>query len=264
MKSIGNVKYAFSGDDHDYCELVHNEQKENVHEITVKSLSMAMGVPTPGFLMVTLYNPIDADGNPLPGAPKQTLQTHLCLLPKQLSTYTTYAALGIITLLVLGVRAFLVPVLKLQPFAFDTATGVDNSVILPVFKAKVEADYDNSDNDPFHTTSGTSSSRLGSGRFSARSRGESLSSGSGLISQARNPSPNPRGKDKWGWGAGQGPRIQIRKDVLYDGGKSRGMTWRAATRPRSSLQLVFREIWTTAWRVVWMVLAFFTYLTYTG
>ncbi len=67
IDKIGNVVHAFSGDDHDYCELIHDERQTNVPEITVKSISMAMGVPTPGFLMVSLYNPIDGEGKPLSG-----------------------------------------------------------------------------------------------------------------------------------------------------------------------------------------------------
>ncbi|KAF7546723.1 hypothetical protein G7046_g9222 [Stylonectria norvegica] len=87
VKSVGNVIHVFSGDDHDYCELVHSDAKENVREITVKSISMAMGVPTPGFVMASLYNPVDKDGKPIPGAPEKTLQTHLCLLPNQIHIY---------------------------------------------------------------------------------------------------------------------------------------------------------------------------------
>ncbi|CAJ2500037.1 Uu.00g028900.m01.CDS01 [Anthostomella pinea] len=263
IKSIGNVKHAFSGDDHDYCELVHSEQKENVHEVTVKSVSMAMGVLSPGFQMVSLYNPIDDQGNPLAGSPGPTLQTHLCLLPRQLSTYINYAILGVLTVLVLAGRAFLLPVLNLQPFALDPVQRAP-SAVLPIFKAKTEAeggdDYD------FISTSSATSSKVPSARVSTtRPRGPSLSNG--LVSYARNASPKPRrdkpGPGKWGWGQNRGPRIEIRRDSYYDG-KGRGDTWKPATRPRTTFSLVTRDIWTTTWRVVWMVLLFFAYLMYQG
>ncbi|OTA86442.1 hypothetical protein M434DRAFT_399886 [Hypoxylon sp. CO27-5] len=269
IKSIGNIIHAFSGDDHDYCEIVHSPEQENVKEITVKSLSMAMGVPTPGFQMVSLYNPIDDQGNPLPGAPKTTLQTHLCLLPKQLSTYMTYAVLGILTLLILIARAFLVPVLNLQPFALDPNVQHTPSAILPIFKAKTEGD-DGAAYDARPSSSMTSSSKFPSARVSStRTRGQSLSSGLGP--QARAASPNSKGgkgggASKWGWGQNKGPRIEIRRDVYFDGGKDRG--WRPASsrrsRSRSRWGVVGTEIWTTCWRVAWMVLGFFAYLTWKG
>ena len=281
IAQIGNVKHAFSGDDHDYCEVVHANY-DNVREITVKSFNMAMGVPTPGFQMVSMYNPVDAQGRPLPGAPQTTLQTHLCLLPNQIGTYLTYATLGILTAFVLVARAFLVPILNLRPFALDPLRRAP-SAVLPIFKAKAE--HEDPDADYYDLNSMSSgTSAFGGGRFAnattkskTRTRGASLSSSSnGLLgqqAQARNASPRPKGK--WGWGAGAagagggGPRIEIRRDASYDGGKSRGGPggaglWRPAARPKTALALVLREIWTTAWRVVWITLSFFAFLMYLG
>ena len=280
IAQIGNVKHAFSGDDHDYCEVVHANY-DNVREITVKSFNMAMGVPTPGFQMVSMYNPVDAQGRPLPGAPQTTLQTHLCLLPNQLGTYFTYATLGALTALVLVARAFLVPALNLRPFALDPLRRAP-SAVLPIFKAKAEHEDPDADYYDLNSmSSGTSAFGGGSsGRFASaatksktRTRGASLSSSSnGLLgqqAQARNASPRPKGK--WGWGAGGGgPRIEIRRDASYDGGKSRGgagagtALWRPAARPKTALALIVREIWTTAWRVVWITLLFFAFLMYLG
>lgn len=176
----------------------------------------------------------------------------------------TYAVLGVVTILVLVARAFLVPVLNLQPFALDPLQRAP-SAVLPIFKPKTE----NEDEDSYdfnHTSSVTSASAPLAGRFtSTRTRGASLSNG--LIAQARNPSPKPKGKastGKWGWAENRGPRIEIRRDAAYDGGKSRDNMWRPAPRPRTTLALVTREIWTTSWRVVWMVLLFWAYLTYRG
>lgn len=113
---VGNVGYVFSGDDHDYCETVHHSYASagaGIREITVKSMSWAMGVRKPGFLLVSLWNPIDKNGQSLheiqggqsPGS--ATVQTHLCLLPDQLSTfirYGIYAALSVVVLMVNVVR----------------------------------------------------------------------------------------------------------------------------------------------------------------
>ncbi|KAI1855553.1 hypothetical protein JX266_000418 [Neoarthrinium moseri] len=258
VKSIGNVVHAFSGDDHDYCEVVHSSSKDNVREITVKSLSMAMGVPTPGFQMVSLYNPIDENGKSLSRDSKPTLQTHLCLLPQQLSTFATYAVLGILTVVILVIRAFLVPVLNLQPFALDGLPPSNGAVLPTHVKAKFEADPEEGYGLP---TSGHSTSKFLSAR--TRGRGASITNGA-----ARGNSPNTK-SGKWGWGETRGPRIEIRRDV-WDGGRSDGTLWQAARRPtwRSALQsqtaLVGREIWTTTWRVAWMALGFYAYLTYKG
>jgi hypothetical protein len=256
IKSIGNVKYAFSGDDHDYCEVVHSPQKENVREITVKSVSMVMGVSTPGFQMVSLYNPIDDQGKPLATSSGPTLQTHLCLLPNQLSMFITYAVLGVVSVLALVARAFLVPVLKLQPFALEPVQNAP-SAVLPVFKAKADVD-DESEFDQDSTSSATSASNLPSARFpSTRTRGSSLSQG--LSAQTR----NGKSTGKWGWAQSKGPRIQIRRDTYFDE-KTRGDAWRPARHGRSAFGLVTTEIWTTCWRTAWMVLLFYAWLTYQG
>lgn len=110
-EKIGNIGYAFSGDDHDYCEVVHRGYASaggGIREITVKSISWAMGVRKPGVVLVSLWNPVDEQGNPLgtdPAAP--TLQTHLCLLPDQLGMFIRYAMLFLLTLFALSARAAL-------------------------------------------------------------------------------------------------------------------------------------------------------------
>ncbi|KAK9775411.1 putative Calcineurin-like phosphoesterase domain-containing protein [Seiridium cardinale] len=260
IKSVGNVVQAFSGDDHDYCDIVHTERKDNVREITAKSFSMAMGVKLPGFQMVSLYNPIDEKGESLLAEGIPTLQTHLCLLPKQLSTFTTYAALAILTLFILATRAFLVPVLNLQPFALDAISRADSAILPTYNKAKFEAEPEEGYG---LQSSGHSTSKFLSAR--TRERGASITSNG----SARGVSPKPKG-GKWGWGeTSRGPRIEIRRDV-YDGGKSRGFQWQASRRPtwRSALQsrtqLIGREFWTTSWRVTWMAVGFYAYLTYKG
>lgn len=110
IDQVHDVSHVFSGDDHDYCEVVHREYTSRgggVREITVKSTSWAMGVRHPGFLLVSLWNPIDANGKAVDPAlaSKGTIQTHLCLLPDQLTTFIRYGMLLVATLVVLLVRA---------------------------------------------------------------------------------------------------------------------------------------------------------------
>lgn len=108
---VGDIRYAFSGDDHDYCEVLHHAYTSGgggIREITVKSLSWAMGVRHPGMVMVSMWNPVDERGKPLSGDASKTLQTHLCLMPDQLGIFIRYASLFGFTLLVLAIRASLV------------------------------------------------------------------------------------------------------------------------------------------------------------
>jgi ethanolamine phosphate phosphodiesterase len=107
---IGDIQYAFSGDDHDYCEVVHRRYPSGgggIREVTAKSLSWAMGVRKPGFVVLSLWNPIDANGKPLQpvDATKGTLQSHLCLMPDQLGIFIRYAMLLSLTLSLLLLRA---------------------------------------------------------------------------------------------------------------------------------------------------------------
>jgi len=285
VDKIGNVVHAFSGDDHDYCELTHAANLGRVREITVKSMSMAMGVPTPGFLMVSMYNPIDARGRPLPGAPPHTLQTHLCLLPQSFSTYTRYAALIVVCLITLAIRAFLVPVLNLQHFALEPeahrAGSGGGSGLLPVFKAKVE-DYDAGGSGVTSSSSSSSTTPRGQGGSSYGGKGgggvgihgyeasRAYHGGGHHSSHHKSRHSKGGGVNRWGWGAHEdrrpGPKIQIRSDDdFYDGG---GM-WKAAARrgriaSRSSIGIVGRELWTTVWRVAWMVVLLWFYLNCKG
>ncbi|KAL9107119.1 MAG: hypothetical protein Q9187_008469, partial [Circinaria calcarea] len=119
IEKIGKVEFVFSGDDHDYCEVVHRgftSRGGGVREITVKSISWAMGVRKPGFLMLSLWNPIDESGHSInmfrgkedasKGAARTTtLNSHLCLLPDQLEIFIRYGVLLGLTITVLVIRA---------------------------------------------------------------------------------------------------------------------------------------------------------------
>lgn len=255
IKDVGNVVHVFSGDDHDYCELVHSEAKDSVREITVKSMSMAMGVPTPGFVMLSMYNPVDADGKPMPGAPKETIQTHLCLLPNQFHTYMRYILFGFLSLGVLAVRAFLVPTLNLAPFALEPDQGGPS--LLPVFKDKAEPPEMRTHASSSH---GTSSNNRLSASASTVSRSTSSSSNG---SAARWAGKKGGKGGRWGWAddygaGGRGPRIKLDTD-FYDDGKQ----WKTGRGPHV-VKVITREFWTTSWRVAWMVGLLWVHLTRKG
>jgi hypothetical protein len=128
------------------------------------------------------------------------------------------------------------------------------------------------DYDEFSAASvaGFSASRFLHGGDS-RGRSGSTTTGSGRAKASRHGGYKDKDKDhhrsghrKWGWGgvSQRGPKIEIRSDDddFYDGGK-----WKAASaRSRSTPQVVIREFLATAWRVAWMVVLFWVYLTYNG
>ncbi|KAF8893996.1 Metallo-dependent phosphatase-like protein [Infundibulicybe gibba] len=90
---------AFSGDDHDYCEYVHlGPGGTPVREISVKSLSMAMGIRRPGFQLLSLAPrklwPTLTNG--------KTYQETPCFLPDQIGIYlSVYIPLLFISLCII-------------------------------------------------------------------------------------------------------------------------------------------------------------------
>ena len=111
---IKNLSYAFSGDDHDYCDVLHSDYASSgngIREITVKSISWAMGVRRPGFVMLSLWNPtheFNSPGNESEETESQsTLQSKLCLLPNQLWIFISYGIMLGLTLVLLMLQAAL-------------------------------------------------------------------------------------------------------------------------------------------------------------
>ncbi|KAL7771243.1 hypothetical protein CFE70_001186 [Pyrenophora teres f. teres 0-1] len=110
-EKVGDIRYAFSGDDHDYCEVVHKAYPSGgggIREVTVKSISWAMGVRLPGIVMLSLWNPVDVHGNPKNGDASKTVQMKQCLLPDQIGTFIKYGLLFGVTVLLLVLRAVLI------------------------------------------------------------------------------------------------------------------------------------------------------------
>lgn len=140
IEKVGDVEFAFSGDDHDYCEVVHRgytSRNGGVREITVKAMSWAAGIRKPGFLMLSLWNPIDGTGNPVAGrdgaAITRTVEPHLCLLPDQLSIFTSYLALFLLTLIGLLIQAIV------KTYGGYTTHGAGQTS-LPIFRSEVLPD----------------------------------------------------------------------------------------------------------------------------
>lgn len=85
-----------SGDDHDYCEHIHTSHARRIPEVTVKSLSIAMGIRQPGFQLLSLSS------NELTNAHQP------CSLPDQVYIYLwVYAPLALATIVLVAVRALI-------------------------------------------------------------------------------------------------------------------------------------------------------------
>lgn len=104
MVKIGasETVHVYSGDDHDYCDVTHTAYSGMVKETTVKSISWAMGVRKPGFLSLSLWNPVDLEGKGS-SKPEDTIQQNLCLLPDQLSIFIGYAQLLGLSVIVIAI-----------------------------------------------------------------------------------------------------------------------------------------------------------------
>ncbi|OBT54538.1 hypothetical protein VE04_05554 [Pseudogymnoascus sp. 24MN13] len=251
LKTIGNVQHVFSGDDHDYCELVHDEINSGVgiigraREITVKSMSWCMGVRQPGFLMASLWNPIGPDGRPLGtkggghGAvndvPAPTIETHLCLLPNQISIFIRYIFLSIITISALLARAVLTQTMGLPP-------------TLPPSR---EAELHRSSDSSTSSTSSTLSGHLAPRSAAARTRSVSPAVGYGLpAAQAQGRyAPPAWGEDGDETEKGKGFREFGSERVVKEG---------------TPLGRIGREFAGSFWRVLWVAVSLFVWLTWSG
>lgn len=93
----------FSGDDHDFCDYTHTKTGDAhapVREVTIKSISMAMGIRRPGFHLLSLIPPSANSGNSTD--PHATYIDKACLLPDQVKIYTmVYLPLLFITFIAL-------------------------------------------------------------------------------------------------------------------------------------------------------------------
>ncbi|KAM0724256.1 hypothetical protein Q7P37_000138 [Cladosporium fusiforme] len=140
----GDIAHVFSGDDHDHCDVWHrynvgsmgenrSPRLTNVRETTVKSFSWAMGVRRPGFQLLSLWNPVDANGHSISGS-SPTAQTHMCLLPDQIGILVGYGKLAGFTILVLLTRAILISIRGADPAATGEESDKLSELSLPRFR----------------------------------------------------------------------------------------------------------------------------------
>jgi hypothetical protein len=272
VSTVGNVMRVFSGDDHDYCEIVHPENKNSAREITVKSMSWAMGVRKPGFLMLSMWNPIDVSGQSLHssstghGAVSQastTTESHLCLLPDQLGIFIRYLTLLILTLLALSIRAILTPIMHLTPFADTTLTDTELS-LLPTTKQDIKRREEDTEchRSSNSSTSSTSNNaqNLAPRSSAARTRSVSPAKGYGLPSnQVRFATP-PLATSLPTYGNGS-----WRGDDDFGKDKANGYSSVSGKGKKlSPLQVIWREASHSIWRVAWVTVLVYLYLVYYG
>lgn len=234
-KAGPNVVQVYSGDDHDYCEVSHREFNGSPNEITVKSLSWAMGVRHPGFVLTSLWNPIDPNtGESLRKGSSATIQNHLCLMPDQLGIFIHYG-------LILGLSILILFISSTYHVLFTSETP-PNDAVLPLSERR-------SPPHQYHT-SGTSSS--------------TLSAPGGLASRAGNPAwpryPAKNADAHWGSGSDHddgGNSHTNAKDA-----KDKGLHHRPA-RPaglRQNVAMIGREFGREMRTVAGVVLPFYFFL----
>lgn len=177
VELVGDVSHVFSGDDHDYCDVIHRgytSKNGGIREVTVKSISWAMGVRKPGFLLLSLWNPVDEHGKATSqeALKAPTIQSHLCLLPDQLLIFIRYGWLLAFTLVVLFVRAVRIA------YGPTRATSKTSGSLLPLSRKKPS--HIKSQETPSHASSSSTSSQNGLAvRQSAGSRIATSGSGYG-------------------------------------------------------------------------------------
>ncbi|EXJ74160.1 uncharacterized protein A1O5_02454 [Cladophialophora psammophila CBS 110553] len=241
------ITMIYSGDDHDYCEIEHNEFTGRIREITVKSMSWAMGIRKPGVQLVSLWNPVDVDmamsGDPSLSTPRDTVQNHLCLLPDQLSIFIRYGQ-------VLGVTLF---ILLLGAVRYNPSVAIDEATS----RGKTEPLLPTTENHHHHNSNTSKSSCIqnggqaehhqlstrklgGYGQLPASSRTSSPSNPPYHIYHARNhsPGPGPGELDSDDWGMPQSLT------------KARQWGRRNSDPPRSRMAFFGRSLWRTAWPVL--------------
>ena len=260
VEKIGDIEHVFSGDDHDYCELIHrgySSRNGGIREITVKSMSWAMGVRKPGFLMLSLWNPIDEQGNRVGGSAKdQTMQSHLCLLPDQLSIFIRYALMLGFTFLVLFQRAIGaaysmgndskeadMPLLPISKFGRpspkqETMAASARSWVAPDQKTMRSSSPD-----------GSSRNGLAVRSSAARTRSVSPSIGYGLPPPPTNSLP-----------------LEDKYDVFRDGNTRQRKEWDDIAfhdrpkRKRGPLSVFFQTFKRSVYQVAFVALLWYTYL----
>ncbi|CDM33113.1 hypothetical protein DTO013E5_5698 [Penicillium roqueforti] len=208
-KAGPNVVQVYSGDDHDYCEVSHREFNGSPNEITVKSISWAMGVRHPGFVLTSLWNPIDPKtGKSIQDGSPPTVQNHLCILPDQLGIFIYYLIILCISVSILLLRSIYRVLYTPEP--------CPSGAILPLSEPRSL---------PHHHTSGASSSTLSSAG--------GLASRNGMTASTRYPGT-------------KSPEDAYRGiDGDFGAASKDKAAWRpaSATRSHSTVSLIVRDLY---------------------
>ena len=239
------ITMIYSGDDHDYCEIEHNEFTGRIREITVKSMSWAMGVRKPGVQLVSLWNPVDVfkamSSDPNLSTPRGTVQNHMCLLPDQLSIFIRYGQIAGLTLLILLLGA-----IRYSPSTIMAGSQHEKSEpLLPISASHHGTEFSKSSCvQNTEVDSRLSTRKMGGyGQLPAPSRTSSPSKPP-YINLARNSIPDER-RHSNDWDMHQSLRARMM-------GRHRPPTTKLAYLGRSM------------WRTVWPVLVFYMWLLWNG
>ena len=290
---VEDITQVYSGDDHDYCEIEHSEFTGRIKEITVKSMSWAMGVRKPGFLAVSLHNPVDIElasakngQGETPGLNKDTVQNHLCLLPDQLSIFIHYLFILILTLVVLAMRAVILtsktstafkfshpsstyPLLPINgissPPPSDAATRLKASSIsgsatsLPPALQQDQNQHQSRKHGP--TTSFLSLNGTALSLFRSQSPSKARLAAYGNLSpSSRSSSPfRPHQQDDFA----SAPHLPVISAGADDGEDDWGMPSKSH-RPLSRRRGVFGEFVYSVWHVAWPALLFYAWVVWNG
>ena len=238
------ITMIYSGDDHDYCEIDHNEFTGRIKEITVKSISWAMGVRKPGVQLVSLWNPVDVyktmSDDPDLSTPRDTVQNHMCLLPDQLSIFIRYLQVLGLTLVIL-----LTATVRYNPSAALLAAQHEkDEPLLPISEPQHSHESESKSscvqNGGATHLSTRKQSTYGYGHIPASSRTASPSKAL-YIEQARNTVHIDEDTSSDDWGMPKHVMAKMR---------------RKSQPPRTRLLYLRREMW----RTVWPVLVFYVWL----
>ncbi|KAI9727917.1 MAG: hypothetical protein M1828_005322 [Chrysothrix sp. TS-e1954] len=259
----GAVEYVFSGDDHDYCDVVHRAYPSpgsGIREITVKSISWAMGVRKPGFLLVSLWNEVDAQGRRVASPQNEdhsTMQTHLCLLPDQLAILIRYGILLGLSLIALLIRSIIT---VFAPGRLPiSASNNPPTPLLPTqstFPSFPASSKEKDEPPSYNLAAGTLNPSSSSSSSDESVNGARLSARNTGVARTRSPSPG----SSYGYGFGttakqtQGPGLVAHarnvNDWEKDGGEdtsTRGK--RKAARPGRRKGKVERVVLHFGWSV---------------
>lgn len=138
---------VFLGDDHDYCFITHTykegDEIVSVNEITVKSMSMTMGVLKPAVELLTIIdeNPEDA---PTWDRSKVVFNTEICYLPTPFNDIILCVIMAVISGLVIIANTYFVVIKQKRYYGYSKVQTKPNTwgaILRKFHTAKKESPY---------------------------------------------------------------------------------------------------------------------------